>query len=78
MIDKQHYDFNHREPNVQVAMASLVNVWVNGGYEGGVPAAVFDFKGKLRQMGYGEQYIEDAAADCERIGNEGWKKKYGR
>jgi hypothetical protein len=77
MVDKQHFDFNTREPQVRAAMAWLVSVCGYGGYEGGLPVAVFDFQQKLSTWGYGEQYIKDAAASCEREGNRCWHKVHG-
>lgn len=70
MIDKQHFDFDNREPQVQIEMAALVFTYVHGGYPGGLPVAVHDFKQKLQALGYGGQYSEDAAAYCEHLGNE--------
>lgn len=71
------FDSKAAPMQVQVALATYINVLVNGGYEGGSPAAAYDCRAQLQQFGCEDDYIEQAIAHANKLGEEGWRKKYG-
>ena len=62
---------------VQAALATYITVLVNGGEEGGVPAADYQCRSQLKLLDCDDEYIASAMAYADKLGDEGWKKKYG-
>lgn len=71
------FDSKTAPMQVQAALATYINVLVNGGYEGGSPAAEYACRAQLKQSGCEDDYIEQAIALANKLGDEGWRKKYG-
>lgn len=71
-------DFDPRTagPSVQLALATYINVLVNGGYDGGAPAAEHDCRAHLKRLDCDDTYIESAIAHANKLGDEGrWRKE---
>lgn len=71
------FDLRTAGPSVQLALATYINAVVNGGYDGGTPAAEHDCRARLKRLNCDDDYIEGAITHANKLGDEGRRKKEG-